>query len=924
MDRRTFVLLTGGISGSIIRPSATTRDRPRPPGRTALGRLRFELDDQRRWSLWYYGDGSPVPLIRGGEVVIWVGDQSLTLAQLEDSTVGSRRPPGGEAVVVRGRAAAAGVWIEAEFLAIAETSLSQAAVTVTVFPDRFLPTVKGVRFFQVPSAETLAGEGPMTALLNGLHSNEPCRVVTLEAADGGELTSHGAFGLSRGGRGLAIAFDSSEPGTGHVSLTPDQLEAVSDWLPPRPLRPEGDASRLRLCLHPAGDGLDALRALFEPASPVDRERLQQAVAPAGWCSRSEFTGSVGEAEVIANLDFCAGTFDRRYFRNIELDDGYQRAAGDWEPNQRFPHGHAWLTDQIHAKGFKAGLWLAPFAVAEGSGLPTAQPDWLLRDASGPVLCDTRDTWGGKVYALDAAHPKVQQWLYDLARRAVRAWGYDYLRVDQLRFATVGTSHYGGLTHAEAYRAGLGALRDGLGTEALLIASAAPLQHSVGLVNGMRVGPDVEPSWAGLQPPARAVGLRSFYHRSSWLNDPDCLVVRSPLTRAGAETWASLVAIAGGLTLFSDDLPKLPGDRIGVLQRTVPVAPVAGRPIEAVTAEREIAPAIVAGSETYPIARPWHFRTGDDPSYASREFDEDAWETITVPRRWSEAGHPGYAGVAWYRTRFSLPPRAGGSVDARTAYLELGKIEDADETFINGAKIGQTGAFPPGTSREPQAFRRYHVAPENLNWGGENVLAVRVAGGTGGEGGGGIWSVRRGRPPHAWMVEGGARWWTVVLVNWEDEPRELSLPLSRLGITGTKFDAYDVWHEAPIPGLQDNLTLALEPRSSRSIAIRAAATRPQLIGTSRHVVQGAVDIVDETWDAATRTLKAKSVNLDGRVYTVTIAVPKRLRPGSCRADVPCSVERLESGHARLRWPAGGDGRDIKWELTFRSPSSRSRE
>jgi hypothetical protein len=346
---------------------------------------------------------------------------------------------------------------------------------------------------------------------------------------------------------------------------------------------------------------------------------------------------------------------------------------------------------------------------------------------------------------------VQQWLYDLARRVVREWGYDYLRVDLLRWAMLGTSHYGGLTHAEAYRAGLGALRDGLGTEALLIAGAAPLQHSVGLVNGMRVGPDVEPSWAGLQPPARAVGLRSFYQRSSWLNDPDCLVVRPPLTRAAAETWASLVAITGGLTLFSDDLPKLPADRITVLQRTLPVAPVAGRPIEAATRDWEIAPAIVAGGDSYPIAGRWHFRTGDDPTFSSREFDEDAWEIITVPRRWNEAGHPDYTGVAWYRTRFSLPARSVAAADARALYLELGKIEDADETFINGAKIGQTGEFPPASQREPQAYRRYRVAPENLNWGGENVLAVRVFG-SGGAGGGHL-----ERPPRASTARlGGGR------------------------------------------------------------------------------------------------------------------------------------------------------------------------
>jgi hypothetical protein len=907
MDRRTFVLLTGAASTAVMYPAQAVG---RSGGR-AGGRLRFELDDHRRWSLWYYGDGSPVPLIRAAELVAWVGDHPLTLAELEDSTVGNRRPPGGDAVVVRGRAA--GVWLEAEFLAAGGASLPQATVTITLFPDRYLPTVKGVTFFQLPPAETLAGEGPLTAVVNGLHSGEPCHIVAVGAADATDLASHGALGLSRAGRGLALAFDSEEPGEARVQLSPDRLEAVSDWLPARPLRPEGDASRLRVCFDPAGDGLDALRTLFVPSSPVDQARLAQAVAPTGWCSRSELSGSVTEADVIANLEFCAARFDRRFFRHIELDDGYQRAAGAWEPNDRFPHGHAWLSDQIHARGFKAGLWLAPFAVAEGSGLPAAHADWLLRDAGGPVVCATRDAWGGKVFALDGAHPKVQQWLHDLARRVVREWGYDYLRVDLLRWATVGTAHYGGLTHAEAYRAGLGAIRDGLGTEALLLAGGAPLQHSVGLVNAMRIGPDVAASWAGIQPPARAAGLRSFYHRSTWLNDPDCLVVRPPLPRAAAELWASLVAVTGGLTLFSDDLPKLPADRIPLLQRTLPAAPVAGRPIDAGAGEPDVAPAIVADGDAYPIGGPWRFRTGDDSAYGSRQFDEEAWETIPVGRRWDDAGHPGYVGAAWYRTRFSLPNRGDGTTERRNVALELGKVADADETFLNGVRVGQTGDFGPGRG-EPQAYRRYRVAPELLNWGGENVLAVRVFGG------GGLWSVRRDRPPRAWVVEGAPQWWTAAIVNWEDEPRDLSLPLSGFGINGAKFDVYDVWRDAPAPTIKDVLALTLDPRSARTLAIRPAAARPQVIGTTRHVVQGAVDIVDETWDPAARKLKVKSANLDGRPYAVTIAVPKGMRPGACKADVPCSVTRLESGHAVVQWVGGGDGRDIRWELSFNSTTA----
>src|SRR5256886_7348625 len=176
MAGRTFVLLTGAASGALLRPPVRLSGSPtgahRRSGEPAVGRLRSELDARGRWSLWYCGDGAPVPVVRDGEVVTWLADRSLTLTDLEDSTVGSRRPPGGDAVVVRGRAA--GVWVEAEFLTSGAAEVPQAAVTVTVFPDRYLPSVKGIRFFQLPEAGLLGGAWPLVAPENWFRSLGPC------------------------------------------------------------------------------------------------------------------------------------------------------------------------------------------------------------------------------------------------------------------------------------------------------------------------------------------------------------------------------------------------------------------------------------------------------------------------------------------------------------------------------------------------------------------------------------------------------------------------------------------------------------------------------------------------------------------------------------------------------------------------------
>ena len=735
--------------------------------------LRFELDEQRHWSLWYHGDGQPVPLVPNAAIGVGIGGQVVTLGDLEYSTVGNRRPPGGTSLIVRGRAA--GVVLEAELFSSSVAAAPQAGVRVAVYPDRELPTMRTVRFLQASAADALPGNTDLVALVNGVDAPSECRIVTLSALPATGVVSYGAVGLTRGGRGLALAFDAEDPGSGTVRLSADGLEAASEWTPTRPLRPEGDVSRLRLCYVPDGDGLDALRALFAPTSVVDRERLAASVAPAGWCSGSELAAAVTEADVLANLEFCAARLDQRFCRYVELDDGYQRAVGDWEPNERFPHGHRWLTDQVHAKGLQAGLWLAPFAVAERSGVPTAHPEWILKgpDDTTPQLVETREDWGGGVYTLDGAHPGVRQWLFELARRAVREWGYDYLKLDLLARVENGGSHYGGVTHAEAFRGGLGALRDGAGTEAFLVGGDAPLQHAMGLVNAARIGPDVQASWSGLQGPARAAGLRSFYHRGAWLNDPGHLVVRPPLSPAEARLWTSILAVSGGVASLSDNLPALPADRIEILQRAIPVATGAGRPIGAVS---------------------------------------------------------------------------------------------------EGSELGDL-------------------------------------------------------PAGAWIMEGAPRWWTVVLANWAEEAKEIQLPLAALGLASgrtTRYDTYDVWEGAPRADTTDGIGAKLEPHASLTIALRPAASRPQVIGSTRHVVQGAVDITNESWDATRRILTARSVNRDARAYAVTIAVPKGMRATACEADPTCALRRLESGHVILEWPAG-DGADITWEVKFgasRAPERRT--
>jgi alpha-galactosidase len=138
----------------------------------------------------------------------------------------------------------------------------------------------------------------------------------------------------------------------------------------------------------------------------------------------------------------------------------------------------------------------------------------------------------------------------------------------------------------------------------------------------------------------------------------------------------------------------------------------------------------------PVAR---FSTGNDPSWNNPAFDDRQWKEIRTGKVWQSQGYPGYHGYAWYRIHVVIPSslRAGGHWKD-SLRIFLAHVNDVDETWLNGVKIGQIGSFPedPGgyVSQWP-AVREYHVAASDalIRWDKENVIAVRDydGGGTGG-------------------------------------------------------------------------------------------------------------------------------------------------------------------------------------------------
>ncbi len=307
----------------------------------------------------------------------------------------------------------------------------------------------------------------------------------------------------------------------------------------------------------------------------------------GWCSWYHYFHAITEDALRANLKSLEAMRTEFPLDVIQLDDGFQPALGDWDTtNDKFPGGLKKIAGEIRAAGFHAGIWTAPFLAARDSRLMTEHPDWFIMHAGSgePVRAGHNPNWTASndkyAYALDPSNPAFRAHLRHLFAKLTRDFGYSYLKLDFLYAAAApGRRHDPGLTRGEALRHGLEAIREGAGDDAFILGCGCPLGQAIGVVDGMRIGPDVSPFWgstaSGAGDPSTVYALdgiiaRSFMHRRLWLNDPDCLMLRARETRLTADERASLAATivaSGGMLIISDDMNLLDAEA-GKLFRAV--------------------------------------------------------------------------------------------------------------------------------------------------------------------------------------------------------------------------------------------------------------------------------------------------------------------------------------------------------------------
>lgn len=390
----------------------------------------------------------------------------------------------------------------------------------------------------------------------------------------------------------------------------EQFGSVETWLNPYDpalrLWASGDGARLEAGAEAGTDWaclgfleMDDPGALSPYLEAVRRENTLDAEGleateeeniPAGWCSWYHFFQKVTAEDIRANLEAAASLGETLPLDLIQIDDGFEAQVGDWFAfSPRFPQGVAPLAAEIRQGGFTPGLWLAPFIVHPRSRLYAEHPEWLLRDRLGKPV-NAGFVWNTFNAALDLTQPAALDYACRAVRTAVEEWGFSFLKLDFLYAAALpGQRRDPTRTRAQVLRLGLKALRQAAGPKTHLLGCGCPLGSGVGLINSMRIGPDVapywRPRWNGIE-----VGFRSEWalpaarnaiqnaltraplHGRWWINDPDCLLLRpeTDLTLPEVQSLATVIGLSGGSLLFSDHLPSLPPERLRIAQAMLPL------------------------------------------------------------------------------------------------------------------------------------------------------------------------------------------------------------------------------------------------------------------------------------------------------------------------------------------------------------------
>ena len=123
------------------------------------------------------------------------------------------------------------------------------------------------------------------------------------------------------------------------------------------------------------------------------------------------------------------------------------------------------------------------------------------------------------------------------------------------------------------------------------------------------------------------------------------------------------------------------------------------------------------SQGLKIQGKWKFTLEDKREFSQSELNDADWTDLSE-LRWSDNVNKTANRVLWIRKKLVIPSALKSEFEKTGALiLNMGKIQQSDQTWLNGKLIGATGSG--------DSYRNYLVKKEDILWDKENTIAIRI-------------------------------------------------------------------------------------------------------------------------------------------------------------------------------------------------------
>lgn len=257
-------------------------------------------------------------------------------------------------------------------------------------------------------------------------------------------------------------------------------------------------------------------------------------------------------------------------QTVHTGPGYC-VTGDWlKTRDGWPDSMEDVARQIFQRRYRAGIYVAPFAVHETSKTFRNHPGWILKDNEANPIVMSEDS-EGKLYALDGSHDDVKDYIAKVFK-TFRKMGFTYFELDYLDWGLKDSSEVKrakkGKSSVQIFRAVMEIIRDEIGAGSFITANKTPFSPLIGIVDAVRI--DRDQSWKWDKKITGHILDESYntqyFNNIFWQNDPDVIFLRDYKTEYTKEEQKSLAlwtGFMGGATGISDNFKIMESDKLQI-------------------------------------------------------------------------------------------------------------------------------------------------------------------------------------------------------------------------------------------------------------------------------------------------------------------------------------------------------------------------